>query len=109
MLTGSFECWEDQSKGVRETCWESDFYRVKRHAWTQGWWERLGGDRKLTWMGVGLVCSRARRKGMWHVDGERRVLEKNRTEEVRSQGGEGQALEGVRQKIETYYYRRVVF
>ena len=31
----------------------------------------------------------------------------NRTEEVRSQGGEGQAVGGVRQKIETYYYRRV--
>lgn len=31
----------------------------------------------------------------------------NRTEEVRSQGGEGQAVGAVRQNIETYYYRRV--
>lgn len=45
------------------------------------------------WMGVGLVCSRARSKGMGHVDRERRVLgKKNRMEEVRSQGGEGQAV-----------------
>lgn len=45
---------------------------------------------------------------MRHVDRERRVLEKKK-QDGRGQepGWRGQAVGGVRQKIETYYYRRV--